>query len=328
MKRTIVYMTALVTLLWSCTSKQEKMEKKLSAFIASYEAKAIPLSIQTALTDWNANITGTDADLKLSEKASFEEEKFYTGKEAFTELKEIKESGAVKDPILARQLELIYSLYLGGQVDTALIAERLRMETEINKKYLNFRAVVNGKDLGDNQIEDILRNSTSSADLQTAWEAHKQIGPLVADDIIKLVEQRNLIAKTLGFNNFHEMTLKLSGQDPAEVTAIFEELDNLTRDAFAQLKGEIDAYYAGRYKINAADLRPWHYQNRYFQEAPEIYPVDFDKYYENQDPAKLAATFFDGIGLNVDAILAKSDLYEKPGKNQHAFSTDIDRAGD
>ncbi|MCU0462121.1 MAG: M2 family metallopeptidase [Bacteroidales bacterium] len=313
---------------FSCTTKQEKMEKKLSAFIASYEEKAIPLSIQTALTDWNANITGTDADLKLSEKASFEEEKFYTGKEAFTELKEIKESGAVKDPILARQLELIYSLYLGGQVDTALIAERLRMETEINKKYLNFRAVVNGKDLGDNQIEDILRNSTSSADLQTAWEAHKQIGPLVADDIIKLVEQRNLIAKTLGFNNFHEMTLKLSGQDPAEVTAIFEELDNLTRDAFAQLKGEIDAYYAGRYKINAADLRPWHYQNRYFQEAPEIYPVDFDKYYENQDPAKLAATFFDGIGLNVDAILAKSDLYEKPGKNQHAFSTDIDRAGD
>ncbi len=64
---------------------------------------------------------------------------------------------------------------------------------------------------------------------------------------------------------------------------------------------------------------PWHYQNRYFQEAPEIYPVDFDKYYEKQDPVKLAATFYDGIGLNVDAILAKSDLYEKPGKNQHAF---------
>jgi peptidyl-dipeptidase A len=30
----------------------------------------------------------------------------------------------------------------------------------------------------------------------------------------------------------------------------------------------------------------------------------------------------------VDAILAKSDLYEKPGKNQHAFCTDIDRSGD
>ena len=78
----------------------------------------------------------------------------------------------------------------------------------------------------------------------------------------------------------------------------------------------------------STDLKPWHYQNRYFQEAPEIYTVDFDKYYEKQDPVKLAAAYYDGIGLNVDAILAKSDLYEKPGKNQHAFCTDIDRAGD
>jgi peptidyl-dipeptidase A len=318
----------LLPLMWSCASKQEKMEKKLGAFIKDYETRFIPLYKEATLTSWNANITGTDADLKISEKAAFEAEKFFTNKEAFTELKAIRESGEVKDPILAREMELLYNQYLGGQIDTGLIGIRLRMETEINKKYLNFRAVVNGKELSDNEVEGILRNSTSNPELQAAWESHKKIGPVVADDIRKLVEHRNLIARTLGFSNFHEMTLKLSGQDPAEVTAIFDELDNLTRESFAGLKGEIDAFYAKRYKINAADLKPWHYQNRYFQEAPEIYPVDFDKYYQNQDPAKLAATFYDGIGLNVDAILAKSDLYEKPGKNQHAFCTDIDRSGD
>ncbi len=182
--------------------------------------------------------------------------------------------------------------------------------------------------MSDNQIEDILRNSTSNSELQAAWEGHKMIGPVVAEDIINLVKHRNLIAQKLGFSNFHEMSLKLSGQEPDEVTAIFNELDNLTRDNFAQLKEDIDAYFSKLYKIKSANLRPWHYQNRYFQEAPEIYPVDIDKYYANQDPVKLAASFYDGIGLNVDAILAKSDLYEKPGKNQHAFCTDIDRAGD
>jgi peptidyl-dipeptidase A len=80
--------------------------------------------------------------------------------------------------------------------------------------------------------------------------------------------------------------------------------------------------------VPAGQLQPWHYQNRYFQEAPQIYSVDFNKYYEKQDPVKLAATFYSGIGLDVEPILEKSDLYEKPGKNQHAFSTDIDRAGD
>ncbi|MBW8334313.1 MAG: M2 family metallopeptidase [Prolixibacteraceae bacterium] len=312
----------------SCSTKQEKMEKRLREFLTAYDAKVIPLYKESALTSWNANISGNDADLAISEKAAFELDKYFTDKKAFAELKEIKESNAVKDSLLLRQLDLIYDSYLGKQVDTSLIATRLAMETEINKKYLNFRVKVNEKELSDNQVEDVLRNSTSNTELQATWEAHKQLGPVVAEDIIKLVKHRNLIAQNLGFSNYHEMSLKLSGQDPAEVTATFDELDNLTKGNFAQLKGEIDAYFAKRYKVKVEDLQPWHYQNRFFQEAPEIYPVNFDKYYKDQDPVKLVATFYNGIGLNVDAILAKSDLYEKPGKNQHAFCTDIDREGD
>jgi peptidyl-dipeptidase A len=324
----ILSIAMIIPLMWSCESKQEKMEKRLTSFLKDYEARIIPLYKNSAITSWNANITGTDADLQLSEKASFEFEKVYTDAKAFNELKAIRESKAVADPVLSRELELIYNMYLGGQVDTALISERLKMETEINKKYLNFRAIINGKEASDNQVEGILKTSLSGKDLQAAWEAHKQIGPVVSGDIVKLVKQRNLIAQKLGFNNYHEMSLKLSGQDPAEVTAIFDELDNLTRDAFAGLKKDIDNFYAKRYNIKPEELQPWHYQNRYFQEAPEIYTVDFDKYYKSQEPAKLAAAYYDGLGLNVDAILAKSDLYEKPGKNQHAFSTDIDREGD
>lgn len=327
-RKLIVLSVLTISILASCSTKQEKMEKRLSEFLTAYDAKVIPLYKESALTSWNANISGNDADLAISEKAAFELDKYFTDKKAFAELKEIKESNAVKDSLLLRQLDLIYDSFLGKQVDTSLIATRLAMETEINRKYLNFRVKVNEKELSDNQVEDVLKNSTSSAELKATWEAHKQLGPVVAEDIIKLVKHRNLIAQNLGFSNYHEMSLKLSGQDPAEVTATFDELDNLTKGNFAQLKGEIDAYFAKRYKVKVEDLQPWHYQNRFFQEAPEIYPVNFDKYYKDQDPVKLVATFYDGIGLNVDAILAKSDLYEKPGKNQHAFCTDIDREGD
>jgi len=317
-----------VSTMFSCTSKQDKAETRMRDFISAYEEKVIPLYKDAALASWNANITGTDADWAKSEKASFELSGFFTDSTAFIQLKELKESGLVRDSLLARQLELIYNSYLGGQVDPELLREQIRMETEISKKYSNFRALMNGKELSDNEIEQILRNSKASADLKAAWEAHKMIGPVVAEDIIRLVRHRNMIAQKTGFSNYHEMTLKLSGQDPEEVTRIFDELDELTRDGFVKLKGDIDAYFAKRYGLKTGELKPWHYQNRFFQEAPEIYSVDFDKYYEDQDPVKLAAAFFNGIGLNVDAILAKSDLYEKPGKNQHAFSTDIDRSGD
>jgi peptidyl-dipeptidase A len=328
MKRPILYLMVIVTVFWSCTSQQEKMENRMRDFISAYEAEIMPLFKEANLANWEANVNGTDDAWARNEKASIAYISFFTDKEAFAELKELKESELVKEPLLARQLELIYNMYLQGQIDTSLISQQVKMETEINKKYGNFRATVNGKQLSDNEVEGILHSSTNSKELQAAWEGHKMIGPVVADDVIKLVKHRNKIAQQLGFSNYHQMSLELSGQKPEEVTKIFDELDSLTRNNFAQLKGDIDAYFSKRYRLPVAELKPWHYQNRYFQEAPEIYPVNFDKYYQDKDPAQLAARYYASLGLPVDAILAKSDLYEKPGKNQHAFSTDIDRAGD
>ncbi|MBE0667892.1 MAG: M2 family metallopeptidase [Bacteroidales bacterium] len=328
MKRITLLLIAVMTVLWSCTSKQEKMENRMRDFVTAYETKAIPLYKESALASWDANVNGTDEAWSRSEKASVDYISMYIDSEAFAELKELKESALIKDPLLSRQLDLLFNMYLQGQIDSSLIAEQIRQETELNKKYSNFRASVNGKQLSDNEIEDILRNSKNSPELQAAWEGHKMIGPVVAEDVIRLVKHRNIIAQKLGFSNFHQMSLELSGQNPEDVTRIFDELDSLTRDNFIGLKGDIDEYFSARYRIPVSELKPWHYQNRYFQEAPEIYTVDFDKYYENQDPVKLVTEYYSKIGLPVEAILEKSDLYEKPGKNQHAFCTDIDRSGD
>ena len=124
------------------------------------------------------------------------------------------------------------------------------------------------------------------------------------------------------------MSLELSEQNPDDISSLFDELDNLTRDAFAGLKDEIDTYLANRLKINKDQLMPWHYQNRFFQEAPSIYSVDLDKYYGNQNIEELTTNYYSSIGLDITDMLANSDLYEKPGKNQHAYCIDIDNAGD
>ena len=50
--------------------------------------------------------------------------------------------------------------------------------------------------------------------------------------------------------------------------------------------------------------------------------------YAKADILKLCRDFYAGIGLPIDDVIARSDLYEKPGKSPHAFCTDIDREGD
>jgi len=73
---------------------------------------------------------------------------------------------------------------------------------------------------------------------------------------------------------------------------------------------------------------PWHYQNRFFQEAPEIYPVNLDIYYKDKDVVKLTRDYYTGMGFDIDDLIGRSDLYGREGKYQHAFCTDIDREGD
>ncbi|MHC4528416.1 MAG: M2 family metallopeptidase, partial [Planctomycetota bacterium] len=66
----------------------------------------------------------------------------------------------------------------------------------------------------------------------------------------------------------------------------------------------------------------------FFQETPLVYELDLDTYYKDKDVKDLAVEFYAGIGLPVESILERSDLYEREGKNPHAFCTDIDKEGD
>ncbi len=310
------------------TANQEeikKMEQQFKNFSSKISKQIADAYTKSALTYWNAAISGKDEDFKKAQEAEIEFDKLLSNKETFNQLKKFKESGLIQDSILSRDLEMMYLTYLSKQVNPEKLAAMTELQTEISKKFQTYRAKVDKKELTDNEVEEILKNSTNLNELEKVWKAHKDIGPVVADDIIKLVKMRNEVAKELGFNNYHEMSLELSEQDPKEISKIFDELDELTKDAFANLKKTIDEKLAARLKIKVEDLKPWHYQNRYFQEAPKIYDIDLDIYYKGKDIVKLTEEYYKSINLPIDDMLAKSDLYEKPGKNQHAFCTDIDR---
>jgi peptidyl-dipeptidase A len=90
----------------------------------------------------------------------------------------------------------------------------------------------------------------------------------------------------------------------------------------------LDQILAKKYGITRDQLMPWHYLDPFFQETPMVYDLDLDVYYKDKDVKTLAQQFYASLGLPVEAILAHSDLYEKEGKNPHAFCTHIDREGD
>jgi len=332
MKKSLAVLILPVVMIYACKNKpaqkEENMEKQFIEFVQKYENEVKPIYRDMCNAYFTASISGSEEDYKRSAELELELTKIYTNKDDFEFLKKAKESGQIKDEILARELDILYNSYLSNQADPAMLEEMINMSTEIDRQFSTYRATVKGKQVTDNDIEVILSTSTSSAEVEEAWVEVKKLGPIVSDDIIALVKKRNELAKSLGFNNYHEMSLKLSDQDPEEISKIFDELDELTKQSFIELKSEIDDYLAKKFNIKKEDLRPWHYQNRFFQEAPKMYEIDLDAYYKDQDIEKITIEYYKSIGMDITDMISKSDLYEKEGKNQHAYCIDIDKAGD
>ena len=311
-------------LITSCKNK----EMELKELLTKIENEVKPLRTESNIAMWNGSISGNEEDFAKSAQAQEKVTAYLSNKEIFSQLKSFKESGKIKDPVLARQLDVVYNQFLANQADIALLNRIISKSTNLERMYGEYRASLRGKSITDNDVENILRTSTDNTELQQVWESHKGIGRVVEKDLIELVKMRNKVAQSLGFENYHSMSLELSGQDPKQITAILDELDSLTRDAFSQLKDEMDEAFAKRYKVKREELMPWHYQGRYFQEAPNLYPIDLDKFYEGKNLEKLTADFYNSIGLDINKMMSKSSLYPQEGKNQHAFCIDIDGDGD
>lgn len=295
--------------------------------IADHERRIRPLEIATNEAWWRANVSGKDEDFEAKEKSQIALDAALSDPSRFARLKAAREKG-VADPTEARQVELLYLQSLEKQVPKALLAKITAKANAIEKAFNVYRAEVDGKDLSDSKLRDILKNSKDNEERKAVWEANKGVGSLIAVDLKDLVKLRNEAARSLGFSDFHVMMLALNEQDQKEVVALFDELDELTREPFMKLKSSIDKTLAERAGIAVDELRPWHYHDPFFQETPAIFDSDLDAPYAKADILKLCRDFYAGIGLPIDDVIPRSDLYEKPGKSPHAFCTDIDREGD
>jgi peptidyl-dipeptidase A len=304
---------------------------RAKAFLDAHTAKLRPLEVVAGKAWWDANTTGKKEDYQRKEDAQNKIDAALSDKTAFAEVKALKaakDAGAIDDKVLARAIDVVYLQYLEKQVDPELLKKITAKANAVEQAFNVFRAKVGGKELSDSEVRKILKKSEDSKLRQEAWEAGKKVGAEVEADLKELAKLRNESATQLGFKNYHALMLFLNEQNGDDLIKLFDDLDALTSEPFRAAKADIDARLAKRYGIAVGDLMPWHYHDPFFQESPAVYDADLDAPYQKADILKLCATFYAGIGLPIDDVIARSDLYEKAGKSPHAFCTDIDREGD
>lgn len=301
---------------------------EFSTFIDRHIEAVKPLERESALAYWDASRSGADEDFKRYSDLQLKIEKIYADPEDFRYVRRVRDSREIDDAALARTVDLLYLRFLGNQIAPALLARIVELGARVEGRFGTFRAEYGGDQITHNEVYRILREETDSAERRAVWEAQKRVGKLVARDLLELVGLRNEAARTIGFDNYYVMSLARTEQSEDALVAVFAELDELTRRPYLDMKRVLDAELADRYGIEPINMQPWHYHDPYFQEVPKISDIDFDRFYKGKDIIELASRFYTSIGMPLDDVLERSDLFERGGKNPHAFCTDIDRCGD
>ena len=234
----------------------------------------------------------------------------------------------IADPGLARQLRVLHDRMRPHQVSATTRDEIVHLEASLDATFNGFRPELDGATVDDNTIAEVLRHSDDPEARQRAWLASKSVGATVADAVRELAHLRNRSARELGARDYFALALETSELDEERLMATLDAVDEATAAPFAAWKHNDDVGRALRFGCEPSELRPWHYDDPFFQSAPRTDDLDLESWFGDADLVGLTRRTYTGIDIDIDPALERADLLPRPGKSQHAFCLDVDHAGD
>ncbi|HEX4999080.1 MAG TPA: M2 family metallopeptidase [Terriglobia bacterium] len=304
------------------------MSSEISAYIRQHATAVAPLHKDYSLKYWDLSLSGDEERERALVAAKERYVKVYNNREEFRQLQEWRRSKPQLLEVEERQLKLIWDSFVPNQIPEETLLDMVARETRIENLFNTFRANFEGRNATDNDLRDVLKEESVSERRRSAWEASKQVGREVHPQLMELVRIRNREARRLGYQDYHAMMFELQELDRNWVFSLFDRLEALSEPAFVSMKAELDADLKRDRGMEDAPSYPWLYSDPFFQEYPDSGGESLNEIFRDQDIEELTRKHFRGIGLNIDDIMSRADLYEREGKSQHAFCLDVDREGD
>lgn len=295
----------------------------LNSFIPEVSEKAKQLN----KAFWILETTGSADAADLVAGLSAEFSLLFNNPKIYEQLQSWEKDPSIKTPNLQRQLKLLLHSFKEKSISEDLLKTLSQKEADLSLAYANFRASIQGKTVSENDILAILKDEKNTDRRKEAWEASKEIGMLLAPQILELVKLRNQAAKSLGYENYFQMQLDLQEVDESKLFKLLDEVADLSDSAYQKALDCIETEQMKQFSVSKEELGPWAWTDPFGQEDP-VNRSALDSLIQNTNLIEASRSFYKNMGIDVQPTLEKSDLFERSGKNQHAFCINIDRGFD
>ena len=186
-----------------------------AALVADAEERLRPLALARNVAWWNAQVDATEENERRVAEAELARSDALADRELFSAVERAWHVG--NGDGTGRQLELLRNLMLPHQIDDSLRQRIVDLESAVETRFARHRGVVGGVEVGDVEINRILRHSDDVAERREAWEASKTVGAAVADDVRELARLRNEAARSLGHRDWFAFSLTVDELDEAKL---------------------------------------------------------------------------------------------------------------
>src|SRR5918999_2766633 len=211
-------------------------------FIARLEENVAPAEKAAREAWWRLATTGTEEAQEELVRAGMEYTRLFADRNGYEKVARWhEEREALVSPLLRRQVEVLYRAFAGHRGDEEILGRIQELEARANAVYGNHRGVVEGIEVGDNEIREILRSSDDGALRREAWEASKTVGREVEETVRELARLRNRLAREAGYPDHYHRSLDLQEIDPGELSRIMADLESATDAPFKRLRADLDA---------------------------------------------------------------------------------------
>jgi peptidyl-dipeptidase A len=256
-------------------------------YLDEYAREYQRLYYASSLAEWESNTRIVEGDTTNAARTRAANEalaRFVGSEDNINRIRGLLANRARLTLLQVRQLEaMLYDAASQPQTVPEIVNRRIAAETEQTESLYGYTFTVDGHPVTPNQIDSVLRNSTTLTDRRTYWEASKAIGPVLKPGLLQLRDLRNQVVQALGYSDYftyqvseYDMTtaemLELTGNLNRQLRPLYRELHTWTRHELAR---------------------------RFNQPVPDLIPADWLPNRWAQDWSALVTV----EGINVDAAL-------------------------
>ncbi len=216
--------------------------KDALSLVHAAEERFRPLTLDRNIAWWNSNVDATDDNARRRADAELAFSGALADRELFDAIEAARGNGADSDH--GRALELLGNAMLPHQIASSLRERIVELEASVETRFSRHRGVVAGREVDDNEIKQILRDSEDPDERREAWEASKTVGGEVADDVRELARMRNEAARSLGHRDWFALSLTTDEMSEEKLLETLAAADRATAEPFARWKGNLDTQLA------------------------------------------------------------------------------------